>query len=73
MDDVPLMMQFYKGLKDSIKDDLIKEEWLDTISKYMQCAICIDNCNYEWRLEKQHLGWVYKGLYGYKRGHMSYR
>ena len=39
IDNVPLIMQFYKGLKESIKDDLIKEDWPDTISAYIEYAI----------------------------------
>ena len=43
------MVQFYKGLKDSVKDDLIKEDRPDNLGEYMELAIRIDIRNYERR------------------------
>jgi len=62
-DDDPLMVQFYKGLKNSVKDDLIKENRPDTLGAYMERAIRIDNRNYERRMEMRHEGWVPKGAH----------
>ena len=60
-DDDPLMVQFYKGLKDGVKDELIKEDRLDTIRTYMERAIRIDNRLYERWMETHHREWVPKG------------
>ena len=46
-------MQFYKGLKDDVKDDLYWEDIPDTFIKYIQYAVRIDNCLYIRRIEKR--------------------
>jgi hypothetical protein len=57
-DDEPLQVQFYKGLKDGVKDELIKEDRPNTLSTYMERAIRIDNRLYERRMEQRNKGWV---------------
>ncbi len=50
------MTQFYKGLKDDVKDDLYKEDISDTFIKYIQHAIKIDNHLYIRRIERHDQG-----------------
>ena len=38
-DDEPLMAQFYKGLKDKVKDKLIKENRPNEFSEYVAMAV----------------------------------
>jgi hypothetical protein len=52
-DDEPLMAQFYSGLKDEVKDELVKEDRPDTLTKYMERAIRIDDRQFERRRERQ--------------------
>ncbi len=46
------MTCFYKGLKDDVKDDLYREDIPDTLIKYIQYAIKIDDRLYIRRIEK---------------------
>ena len=59
MDDHPLMMYFYGGLKDTIKDEIYLEDRLEDISTYIEQAIYINNCQYKRHLEKQYSRWNY--------------
>ena len=52
-EDEPLMAQFYEGLKDEVKDELVKEDRPDEFSKYAAMAVRIDNRLYERRMEKR--------------------
>ena len=52
-DDEPLMAQFYEGLKDEVKDELVKEDRPAELSEYIAMAVRIDNRLYERRREKQ--------------------
>jgi Retrotransposon gag protein/Zinc knuckle/WCCH motif len=52
-DDEPLMAQFYEGLKDEVKDELVKEDRPAELSEYIAMAVRIDNRLYERRMEKQ--------------------
>jgi hypothetical protein len=73
-DDEPLMVQFYKGLKDRVKDELIKEERPDTLGAYMERAIRIDNRLYEREQERRNKGWApqhHKKRHGTSYGHHS--
>ena len=47
------MAQFYEGLKDKVKDKLVKEKRLDEFSKFAAMAVHIDNRLYECRMEKR--------------------
>jgi Retrotransposon gag protein/Zinc knuckle len=51
-DDNALKAQFYRGLKDSVKDELIKEE-TDTLAEMIKEAVIIDNRIHERFLEKK--------------------
>ena len=46
-------IQFYKNLKDNIKDDLYKEDILNILIEYIQRTIKIDNHLYIYRIEKR--------------------
>ncbi len=46
------MIQFYEGLKDDIKDDLYRKDIPDTLIKYIQYTVRIDNCLYIRYIEK---------------------
>jgi hypothetical protein len=52
-DDEPLMMLFYRGLKEEVKDDLIREKRPDEFTDYVEMAVAIDNRLYERRMEKR--------------------
>ena len=47
------MIRFYKELKDDIKDDLYRKDILDTLIKYIQRIIKIDNCLYIYCIERR--------------------
>ena len=50
--------QFYQGLKDSVKDELSKEERPEHLNEYIDAAIKIDNRIYERQLERKgKIGW----------------
>jgi len=57
-DDEPLMVQYYKGLKDVVKDEISKEDRPEALGTYMERSIRIDNRLYERRLEQQNKGWT---------------
>ncbi len=46
------MIRFYKSLKDDVKDDLYRKDIPDTLVKYIQYIIRIDNCLYTYYIEK---------------------
>ena len=52
-DSEPMMAQFYKGLKDKVKDKLIKENRPDNFADYVAMAVQIDNRLYKCCIEKQ--------------------
>ena len=47
-----LRAQFYKGLKDSIKDEIACTKQLNKLDKIINLAIIINNCLYKRQLEK---------------------
>jgi Retrotransposon gag protein/Zinc knuckle len=51
--DDALMAQFYRGLKDPVKDDLAREQRPTTLEGLIQKAVQIDNRNYERAMEKR--------------------
>jgi hypothetical protein len=51
--DDALRAQYYRGLKDSVKDELIKEDKSDTLKEMIDDAVKIDNRLYERALEKR--------------------
>lgn len=63
-DDEPLMAAFYRGLREDVKDRLIEHDRPDTLTKYMEIAVRIDDRLYERRRERnrqtaprQNQGW----------------
>jgi len=46
------MICFYESLKDDIKNDLYKEDMLDTFIEYIQCMVKIDDRLYICCIEK---------------------
>src|ERR1700761_6344217 len=50
--DQALQVQFYRGLRDDVKDELSKEPRPDDFHLYVERAILIDNRLYERRLER---------------------
>ena len=46
------MVIYYAGLKDNMKDEIARGEWLDDLHAMMVMAIRIDNCLYKQRKEK---------------------
>jgi hypothetical protein len=55
------MARFYEGLKDSVKDDLIREERPDRLVDYVALAVKIDDRQYERRAEKGNRGQTGRG------------
>lgn len=54
-----LMAHYYQGLKNEVKDDLVREDRPDTLERYIEMAVKIDNRQYERRMEKKGKGeWV---------------
>jgi hypothetical protein len=51
--DDPLMVAFYQGLRDDVKDELIKEDRPDSLAEYISTAVKIDDRLYERRQEKK--------------------
>ena len=51
-----LMIYFYGGLRDNVKDELSREDRPDTLYKYIANAIRIDNRLYERALERRRVG-----------------
>ena len=51
-DDEPLMARFYEGLKDDIKDELIKADRPEDLTTYIEMAVRIDQRLYERRMER---------------------
>ena len=51
--DEPLMAQYYEGLKDDVKDELIRNERPDDLAAYIEQAVRIDNRLQERRLERR--------------------
>jgi Zinc knuckle/Retrotransposon gag protein len=59
--DASLKDQYYRGLKDAVKDDLAREEKPDTLRELVDTAIAIDNRHYERAQER-------RGVYDFQRG-----
>lgn len=54
--DESLRYQFYRGLKDSVKDEMARGERPEDLEKMIETAITIDNRMYERQLEKKNGG-----------------
>ncbi len=52
-EDEPLMAAFYEGLKDTVKDEISKEDRPDTLTEYITKAVRIDQRLYERQQERQ--------------------
>ena len=50
--DVSLTVQFYRGLKNDIKNDITKAEWSETLQAMIQLAVQINNQQHEWHMKK---------------------
>lgn len=59
-DDEPLMVQFYNGLKEAVKDEICKGDRPDKLGTYMERAIRIDNRQYERRMEQKYRGYSFQ-------------
>ena len=70
-EDEPLMAQFYQGLKEEVKDELVKLDRPRTFAEYAAMAVRVDDRLYERRLEKKQHGKntciSYHANAGYKR------
>jgi hypothetical protein len=51
-EDEPLMARFYEGLKDIVKDELIKMDRPGRLTEYIEMAVKIDERLYERRMER---------------------
>jgi hypothetical protein len=52
-DDTALKAQYYRGLKDHVKDEIARSDRLDGLQEMIKLAIKIDNRAYERQLEKK--------------------
>ncbi len=50
------MLRFYRGLKNEVKDEIAKEDRPDTLTKYIERAVRIDNRNFARAQEKRGKG-----------------
>ena len=57
-EDNNLMAWFYRGLKEEVKDELVREKRPDDFTDYVELAVSIDNRLYERRIEKRAPGKV---------------
>jgi hypothetical protein len=55
--DSALIEQFYKGLREDVKDDISREKRPNTLTAFVDLAIQIDNRLYERRQERKGHGW----------------
>ena len=55
-DDDPLMNQYYIGLKDSVKDEVVRQDWPEDMDAMIKLATRIDTRLYERKMEKQRSG-----------------
>ena len=53
--DISLTAQFYRGLKDGVKDNIMKAEWPGTLQAMIKLAVQIDNWQHEQRMERTKL------------------
>jgi hypothetical protein len=51
-EEAALMARFYEGLKDTVKDDLIREDRPDKLTDYIAMAVKIDDRQYERKMER---------------------
>ena len=56
--DTTLTAQYYKGLKDFIKDEIFCSEWPSTLVKMIEKSVIIDNCVYKRSMEKSQKSYV---------------
>ncbi len=47
------MIQFYKGLKNDVKDDLYRKDILDILIEYIQYTVKIDNRLYIYHIKRR--------------------
>ena len=57
-DDTALTAQYYKGLKDFIKDEISHSERPSTLAKMIEKSVIIDNCVYKRSMEKSQKNYV---------------
>ena len=48
-----LKAQYYKGLKDGVKDEIARSEAPDNLQELIEMAVKIDNRNFERALERK--------------------
>ena len=57
-DDIILTAQYYKGLKDFIKDEIFCSERPSTLVKMIEKSVIIDNCAYKRSMEKSQKNYI---------------
>ena len=57
-DDTALTAQYYKGLKNFIKDKIFCSEWLSTLVKMIKKSVIIDNRAYKRSMEKSQKNYI---------------
>ena len=57
-DDTALTAQYYKGLKNFIKDKISCSEWPSTLVKMIKKSVIIDNCMYKRSIEKSQKNYI---------------
>ena len=51
-EDVSLITQFYRELKNNIKNDIVKAEWSETLQVMIRLTVWINNWQHEWHMKK---------------------
>ena len=57
-DDTALTAQYYKGLKNFIKDEISHSEWPSTLVKMIEKSVIIDNCVYKRSMKKSQKNYI---------------
>ena len=57
-DNTALTAQYYKGLKNFVKDKISRSEWLSTLVKMIKKSVIIDNWVYERFMKKSQKNYV---------------
>jgi hypothetical protein len=66
--DEALIVQYYKGLRDDVKDDISRGKRPDKLHKFVELSIEVDNRLYERKMEKKGHGVGHFGRANYGRG-----
>jgi len=69
-DDDALVLQYYWGLNETIKDEIARMNWPEELQNMINTFINIDSCQWEWRMKRteHYTSKVWKRHYTLRRG-----